>query len=193
MSWDECSKQVTGFSGAIFKSFNSMEEAHEFIHGKRLETMDSSNRHVLYVDGGHSKITGDVAWARVIDNRGTDLVSLYGKQLAPDMKILETETHGTVIVAKFDDVISQQNNGAELLAVVFALRVASMVSSVTEIFSDSELIVSWWSKSLTARSREKLDPKKTAYIDELIGRALQGPKITKIDGASNPADFGWGH
>jgi len=186
-SWDECSKQVTGFSGAVFKSFTSLKEAYDFVNDLSL------NEGTLYIDGGHSKHTGDTAWGRVIDSKGTDLVALHAERLGQDLCLLKTENHGTVIVAKFDDVVSQQNNGAELLAMVFALRVASIDPTITEIASDSELIVKWWSKSLTTRSREKMDPRKVVYVDELIGRALRGPKIVKIDGASNPADFGWGH
>ena len=32
-TWAECQKQVTGFSGAEFKSFGTMEEAKAFVGG----------------------------------------------------------------------------------------------------------------------------------------------------------------
>lgn len=33
-SWDDCKKQTNGFSGAEFKSFNTLEEAEKFINGE---------------------------------------------------------------------------------------------------------------------------------------------------------------
>lgn len=33
LTWDECKKQVDGFSGAAFKSFSTMEEARQFVKG----------------------------------------------------------------------------------------------------------------------------------------------------------------
>ena len=32
-TWDECRKNVIGFSGAIYKSFTSLEEAKSFMNG----------------------------------------------------------------------------------------------------------------------------------------------------------------
>ena len=40
-TWPECEKQVTGFTGAVFKSFKSRDEAESFVQGK--VTADSKN------------------------------------------------------------------------------------------------------------------------------------------------------
>ena len=34
LTWAECQKQVTGFPGAVFKSFTTIEEAENFVKGK---------------------------------------------------------------------------------------------------------------------------------------------------------------
>ncbi|WP_236878932.1 viroplasmin family protein [Clostridioides difficile] len=35
-TWDECKKQVNGFSGAEYKSFSTFQEAKEYIDGSDL-------------------------------------------------------------------------------------------------------------------------------------------------------------
>lgn len=35
-SWDECNNSIKGFTGAVFKSFNSREEAEAFLVDKDL-------------------------------------------------------------------------------------------------------------------------------------------------------------
>ncbi len=66
MSWDECKAQVDGFSGAIYKSFSSEEEALEFLGIKKedLEFLEKEKKEVLapkeiraYVDGSFNPLT----------------------------------------------------------------------------------------------------------------------------------------
>lgn len=47
MSWNECKVQVNGFSGAIFKSFNTEQEARDFLrmgHGAKSNSAENSGR-----------------------------------------------------------------------------------------------------------------------------------------------------
>lgn len=55
-TWDECKKQVDGYSGAEYKSFPTEEEAKLYICGEKKKTV-SSDCAVAYVDGSylHSK------------------------------------------------------------------------------------------------------------------------------------------
>ena len=34
-TWDECKQQVHGFSGAVYKSFSSLQEAQDFLVEKK--------------------------------------------------------------------------------------------------------------------------------------------------------------
>ena len=36
-NWEDCKKQVTGFSGAIYKSFPTLEEAKEYLNNENIE------------------------------------------------------------------------------------------------------------------------------------------------------------
>ena len=51
--WDSCQKEVIGFSGAVFKSFLTLEEAKAFLENKKEEKQTKSEA-VAYVDGSFS-------------------------------------------------------------------------------------------------------------------------------------------
>lgn len=150
----------------------------------------------IYVDGGHNKVTGDEAWGSVVNSVGEDLIC-KNKDLCSDLVSREVSLpvgRRTIIVSKFNDVAKNQNNGAELLALLFGLRYACKDSRVKEICTDSQLAL-YWSKSLNSSSREKMDPRKASYIDECIKLRKQFEentgKIIKIKGDDNPADLGY--
>lgn len=55
-SWSECEEQVKGFSGAIYKSFASMEEAEAYLSNiseNKVETGKEDAEAVAYVDGSY--------------------------------------------------------------------------------------------------------------------------------------------
>ena len=66
-SWSECQKQVAGFSGAIFKSFPTLEEAEAFVKGGNTQVLKTKetgltsvsiekeeNALIAYVDGSYN-------------------------------------------------------------------------------------------------------------------------------------------
>lgn len=64
-SWDECKKQVTGFPGAVFKSFQSYDEALTFTKGEQgsvqaggLPESDQADLPYAYVDGSFNAASG---------------------------------------------------------------------------------------------------------------------------------------
>lgn len=66
-SWDECKKQVNGYSGAVYKSFKSFEEAEEFMKGTSSKEIDlSSNSVIAYVDGSYNIATQEFSYGMVI-------------------------------------------------------------------------------------------------------------------------------
>ena len=153
---------------------------------------------VIYVDGCHNAYTGKYACGRVIDGDGKDLLE-SNIELFPDMTLgkaivklgsnLYKEV--TAIFVKFSDVTAQ-NNGAELLALVAALRIASKNNNYKTIYSDSATAISW-SKKLP-QNHENMDPAKLTYtIEACTLRTKLSSKLTieKISGKINLADFGF--
>ena len=58
-TWDECKSQTDGFSGAIFKSFKTQEEAEAFIGIKKEDTIEDKKPQVYaFVDGSFNVKTG---------------------------------------------------------------------------------------------------------------------------------------
>lgn len=52
-TWDDCKKQVNGYSGAVYKSFSDVSEAKVFIgKGQKDSNLESSDI-IAYVDGSY--------------------------------------------------------------------------------------------------------------------------------------------
>ena len=75
LTWAECQKQTTGFSGAEFKSFPTMEEARSFagmgeepLQGE----MGEEGKVVAYVDGSYHSGTGEFSYGMVILQNGEE-------------------------------------------------------------------------------------------------------------------------
>lgn len=62
-TWEDCQKQVKGFSKAEFKSFPSLEEAKAFLNGEE-QTKQSFQPNLPYafVDGSYNAQTGAYGW-----------------------------------------------------------------------------------------------------------------------------------
>ena len=106
-TWDECSKQVSGFSGAEYKSFVSKTDAMQFLGGLEgkesnmswespenstvLKEQDISFGYydektaVAYVDGSFDKLSGDFSYGMVLLYLGEELTfseKIQDKELA---------------------------------------------------------------------------------------------------------------
>lgn len=247
--WEQCKADVSGFQGAVYKSFPTREQASEWIKTPRetstitfkvyekpktpelvdtttltfygsskelkplrdhfrwsktaggvvfksddvptvLTLLPKREYRTLYVDGGHNRQTGDEAWACVVDETGRDMIREW-TLLLTDMQLKRVTLpvgDRTVAVSNFTDVTSQQNNGAELLSMLIALRI-SQHATVGSICSDSKLLVDYWSRG---HANSVKDAKKLAYIQECGRlRRLYTGEVKKISGASNPADLGY--
>lgn len=65
-SWAECQKQVTGFSGAVFKSFTTKEEAEAFVRGEADSISTEPGALIAYVDGSYNVADGGFSYGMVI-------------------------------------------------------------------------------------------------------------------------------
>lgn len=149
----------------------------------------------LYVDGAFNKHTGSESWGFVTDEQGNDILALDGvEELLHDMKLQQQNTpkgKKVVIVAKFENV-QQQNNGAELLSALAALRIANQDEEVKTIYSDSSTVVQSWSNG---RYGKTIPPSKVKCIVELARQKAtfckRGGKFLFVSGDDNVADPGF--
>lgn len=74
LTWAECQKQVTGFPGAVFKSFTTIEEAENFVKGI-VPQIEESGEQILkaepgalvaYVDGSHNVANNQFSYGMVL-------------------------------------------------------------------------------------------------------------------------------
>jgi ribonuclease H-related protein len=212
-NWRECKKQVARYKGAVYKSFTTLEAAQEFLTPQEKKIEEADVKTIIHCDGGHNKMTGEVAYACVVDGRGKDLLKKYD-YLFSHLKMKEAELpvgNRNVLIADFSDVSQQQNNDAifsldsksrlsdpkvaELLAMYAALLIALHTKTVTVICSDSQLIVEFWSKKLSPKKAATMDPNKVQIIHDVIKLRKEfeseGGIVKKISGDDNLADLGF--
>lgn len=156
----------------------------------------------IYVDGCCNKSIGSVATVIEYKNGSTyDLIGSY-HQYFPDNDVREVEYFNRLITNTkmtiktfnvcFTDVVQQQNNGAELLAMTTALRIALMMNYNGKIYSDSQLIVNYWSKGSYNKINDQMKLNMIQQCTELRKQfEVLGGRIVKIDGDDNIADLGY--
>ena len=79
-TWDECKKQVDGFSGAEYKSFGTLIEAETFLYNTEEQTKsirinadkEVDNEIIAYVDGSYNDITKEVSYGMVTIHNGKE-------------------------------------------------------------------------------------------------------------------------
>ncbi|WP_297280960.1 ribonuclease H family protein [uncultured Anaerococcus sp.] len=54
-SWDSCLEEVKGYSGAIYKSFKSLDDAKDFMDDRQKEIELTENSVIAYVDGSYNQ------------------------------------------------------------------------------------------------------------------------------------------
>lgn len=150
-TWEECKVQVEGYSGALYKSFNSEEEARKFV--KDEEYLDDSVSHeevVAYVDGSFSDEIGRYSYGCVISNDG-ELIELSGS-------------------GKDEKYLSMNNVAGEIFGSVAAIKWAMQHKKRgIHIFHDYEGIAkwadgSWKANKIGTKEYQEFIQKSTQYI-----------------------------
>ena len=59
-TWDECKDQVTGFKGAVYKSFKTLSEAEAFLerNEEKIENIEEVDGVYAYIDGSFDRVSG---------------------------------------------------------------------------------------------------------------------------------------
>ena len=76
LSWDECKMQVDRYSGAVYKSFSSENEAKMFIEEKQVTF---EQRLIAYVDGSYNVKTKEYGFGCVLIEGGQVIKEVYDK------------------------------------------------------------------------------------------------------------------
>lgn len=82
-TWEECKQSVSGYSGAEYKSFPSLEQAEEYLgNSKGKETEDGYVP--VYVDGSYNSATGEFSYGMVVLLE-TEVLTFHEKYNDPDL------------------------------------------------------------------------------------------------------------
>ena len=194
LSWDACQAQIKGVKGAVYKSFDSKEEAERAYASPAYEYVASSNSpkkensksampaatplrpgigtYALAVDAACSGNPGPMEYRGVYLGDGKEIFH-FGP------------VHGT-------------NNIGEFLAIVHALAMLDKQSLKMTIYSDSRTAISWVRKKCCKTQLERTG--ETEQLFQLIERAEAWLKAHRVtipivkwetdQWGEIPADFG---
>ena len=120
-SWEECKAQVSGYSGAEYKSFSKMEEAQAYLSGSSLPSSGRedhlalpADEAVAYVDGSYRDDTSEFSYGAVIFHKGQE-IRLSDKSSDPalaDMRNVAGEIKGAEASMRY-----AINNGIKRLTI----------------------------------------------------------------------------
>lgn len=71
-SWNDCQKEVISFSGAVYKSFQTLSEAQDFLNDTKTETISTSEA-VAYVDGSFLLESSMFSYGAVLFYNGEEI------------------------------------------------------------------------------------------------------------------------
>lgn len=131
-NWEDCKKQVTGFSGAVYKSFPTLEEAKEYLNNGNVENEVNSfnleniadDEILAYVDGSYKKDTLEYGYGVVLILKD-EVIELFGKGEDPE-------------VAKSRNVTGELFGSIRAISEAIKLRKKKII-----IFHDYQGISSW--------------------------------------------------
>lgn len=72
-TWDECKKEISGFSGAEYKGFATRSEAEAYVRGDTDVTPQNADCAVAYCDGSFDLGTGRYSYGLVVLRNGTEV------------------------------------------------------------------------------------------------------------------------
>lgn len=162
-TWEECKKQVHGYSGAEYKSFATEQEAENFINPKQIKSLNFSkiNEIIAYVDGSY------------IDN-------IYGSGvvLIKDNEIIHTISQAGENV----EMLSMWNVSGEIIASMLAIQYAvkNNYNKIT-IYYDYEGIEKWANHKWKAKKKGTIAYQN--FIDKYRNKIIIG--FTKVKAHSN--------
>lgn len=163
----------------------------------------------IYCDGCFNKNTDGHGWSSVVDGKGKDLLCEYRELLSltlPDLggefiEVISPKGKFTVYSSKFPGVV-QQNNGAELIALILSLEIALLKVNdesrfPISVYSDSKLIVEYWSLGKVNKKTKANMPLGKIELIELCTKLRKelefySPECIKwISGKDNISDIGY--
>lgn len=114
-TWEECKESVSGYSGAEYKSFPTLEQAREYLGLTNDEKVVRDGDYVpVYVDGSYNSVTGEFSYGMVVLLEGREETSCqkYEDEELSAMRNVAGEIKGAEAAMRF-----ALENGIERIAI----------------------------------------------------------------------------
>ncbi|MCI8306929.1 MAG: RNase H [Lachnospiraceae bacterium] len=128
-TWDACREQVDGYAGCAYKSFQSLDEAYEYMGytssgGEESAPVSGQDEMVAYVDGSYNNATKEFSYG---------MIAFLGGETIRDCKAFDDE-----------NLASMRNVAGEIKGSEAAMRLAIARKCRTlHIYHDYEGIAKW--------------------------------------------------
>ncbi len=142
-TWNDCKEQVNGFSGAEYKSFETLNEAKDYIEDKKNEVFKNLDNYLeAYVDGSYE---------HCIRAYGSGVVILKGN------KVEKTYSEK----GENESLVSMRNVAGEIEAAKIAMQhcISNKVENLT-LYFDYEGIEKWCNGAWKANKDGTIEYKK---------------------------------
>lgn len=102
LTWDECKKNVDGFSGAEYKSFKTREEAEEYCNGA-VKPLNVECEAECYTDGSFDLATKRYSYGALILHQGKEyeLSEAFSDEEMATMRNVAGEIEGAMAAMRF--------------------------------------------------------------------------------------------
>ena len=100
-TWEECKKNVHGYSGAEYKSFKTLEEAEAYMKGGAVAE-EVTDTVPIYVDGSYNKVTKEFSYGMVVllKEGGQTFCESYRDEELATMRNVAGEVLGSMAAVK---------------------------------------------------------------------------------------------
>lgn len=125
-TWKECQQQVIGYKGAIFKSFESLDEANNFLNGDLSNNEENKKDNSINIKdfNAYAFVDGSFNQQTKVYGYGGFLIN---KRKCPETGEIEEEKYILQGFGDDEDMVSMRNVSGEILGSMEAMRKAILL------------------------------------------------------------------
>lgn len=161
-SWESCKEQVSGYPGAVYKSFNSEEQAYEAFYEDSKEHVGNKKKQPQLTAAQKKKYGEPILESISVDGASSSRGGMS--------EYRGVYTHNAEEIFRMGPFPDGTNNLMEFLALVHALGFCKQKGILLPIYSDSRTAILWVRNKQIKTKQARTERNKQLFA--LIDRAL---------------------
>ncbi|NLZ95244.1 MAG: ribonuclease H [Bacteroidales bacterium] len=161
-SWESCKEQVSGYPGAVYKSFNSEEQAYEAFYEDSKEHVGNKKKRTQLTVEQKKKYGEPILESISVDGASSSRGGMS--------EYRGVYTHNAQEIFRMGPFPDGTNNLMEFLAIVHALGFCKQKRILLPVYSDSYTAI-LWVRNKEIKTKQKRTERNEQLFD-LIDRAL---------------------